>query len=544
MSLRTYVSCAACIVVTCSSVLMILSRPTSYLATAKAMWFCWLKNAGRMLYKWWHVKNHEMNRMSRVLKLKGQKVNAPQQSLACVCRQVQNTVRTSELTWTLWSRLHPVWWREDLQANNQLQTRGSPTSSRICVRHSICIIAQEFRIIPCSLQKFAYHLMKWRQHSGTFPTPSSHTFECIDELQVGSRSNLPSTECQILCGSLAMYTTLSSRRSSNVAPLSGNAQLKWRPKIEQAGIQNRICHSNFQVPTFFCIATQMLTTPAAFNQEVRQNTLCEEKPKSGACLTVSECSIHVLRGSTRHTLITKYFQLAFQNLVWHSNLSQEVVRHLPDMNYIDGCNWGNYWTQIFQQFQFHEISTSNICSDLDTLKGSVRPLVEPVWALSIQFGNQGAGWQNEKTKSKSKRTISTSLRKGSQGDKDIASESQSVGNFWFWECDQSMVQQFTNEGNIRTLRRRPTNSNSTSNAPNRSRQHSSASYASRRGVGNSHQSARRPGPWSIWSIGWAWLGSNDASSQDCSDRYYRENVNACYFNKYSILQYPTVNKGD
>lgn len=37
VSPRTYVSCAACIVVTCSSVLMILSRPTSYLATAKAM---------------------------------------------------------------------------------------------------------------------------------------------------------------------------------------------------------------------------------------------------------------------------------------------------------------------------------------------------------------------------------------------------------------------------------------------------------------------------------------------------------------------------
>lgn len=195
--------------------------------------------------------------------------------------------------------------------------------------------------------------------------------------------------------------------------------------------------------------------------------------------------------------------------------------------------------RYFNIFQFHEISTwSDICSDLDTLKGSIRPLVEPVWAeLSIQLsGSRGQG----------KKTISTSLCKGSQKDKDIASESQSVGNFWFWECDQSMVQQFTKEGNIRTLRRRPTDPSSTSKTPNRSTQHNPASYASLRGVGNSRQSARRPGP---WSIGWAWLGSNDwwPHLTICSDRCYRENVNAyCTFTSmipYNILRTSTVNKG-
>lgn len=118
-----------------------------------------------------------------------------------------------------------------------------------------------------------------------------------------------------------LYTTLSSRHSSNVALLSGNAQLKWRPKIEWAGIQIefatpifrsqrssallRKCSRHLPLSSRRCAASPFVgeAKVAGVWRCLHPSYICACHPR------VSECSIHVLCRSTRHILNTKYLRL-------------------------------------------------------------------------------------------------------------------------------------------------------------------------------------------------------------------------------------------
>ena len=199
---------------------------------------------------------------------------------------------------------------------------------------------------------------------------SSQTFECIDELQVGSRSNLPYQECQILCGSLAkLYTTLSSRHSSNVALLSGNAQLKWRPKNERAGIQ-----IEFATPIFRSQRSSALPRkcsrhlPLSIRRCVASPFVRRSKKRRmGACHpSVSECSIHVLCRSTRHILNTKYLRLgiglseprrAFQSFLGSGS---PPAKHEPQ-----------WWAQL-KQLLDSDISTISISWNFNVIRHLLR----------------------------------------------------------------------------------------------------------------------------------------------------------------------------
>ena len=100
--------------------------------------------------------------MNRMLKLKGQKVIASQQSLACALPAGAEYGKDFRAHLDFIVETSSCLMERRPSSNNQLQTRGSPASSRI-LRAAFDFMyhrRKEFRIIPCSWQ----NVILWNDH--------------------------------------------------------------------------------------------------------------------------------------------------------------------------------------------------------------------------------------------------------------------------------------------------------------------------------------------------------------------------------------------